>query len=142
MTEPTQTEQLVRSTQWFPAYDKRDPCPSKNYGIGAATLVFIVSGKAGAVNLTIYTGWYLKSVREEFGSKGWRSDVMAIDLGVHSHTPQYPNHTVKTDCYILQGDCYYDGSTLGAEEPFELLLSKGSDALWEYLENYYREQFK
>lgn len=45
-------------------------------------------------------------------------------------------------CKWLDGaPCYYDGSGLNAEPVFELLIEKGSDAVWEYLENYYEEVF-
>ena len=38
--------------------------------------------------------------------------------------------------------CYYDGSTLNADAPYQVLLTRGEDALWAYLEEYFHDQFE
>jgi hypothetical protein len=47
-----------------------------------------------------------------------------------------------TPCEWLDGKpCYYDGSGLAAEQYYNLLLRKGSEAVWRKLERYYRRTF-
>jgi hypothetical protein len=36
-------------------------------------------------------------------------------------------------CEVIGCECYYDGSTLNAEKPWELLLTEGHEAVWQFL---------
>jgi len=67
----------------------------------------------------------------------------ALDLGYHSPCPVYSDHEpVANDCKFVKGGvCYYDGSTLAAERPLEILLQFGEDLLWKFLELRYHAQF-
>lgn len=68
---------------------------------------------------------------------------MAIDLGYHSPEPMYEGHTpMAGDCRFTEGPCYYDGTSLGAAEPLEILKHRGEEALWRFLENYWRRTFE
>ena len=40
-----------------------------------------------------------------------------------------------------RGYCYYDGSGLNADKLRDIMLEKGSDAVWKELEDYYHETF-
>lgn len=43
-------------------------------------------------------------------------------------------------CEYLDGDvCFYDGSSLNAQKPFEILVTSGEEALWNYLQIYYED---
>jgi hypothetical protein len=94
---------------------------------------------------------------------------MAADLGYHSKTPMYegqkpmgavdmkinPDESKEiadrfirtetgtfTPCEYLDGaPCYYDGSGLQAETVLQMLIEKGGEAVWEYMESCYRQQF-
>jgi hypothetical protein len=95
---------------------------------------------------------------------------MAADLGYHSKTPMYEGQepmgssTMKieedvtkeglerfqfdkqptgtfTPCEFTDGPCYYDGSGLHAERVFDILVSKGGEAVWKYMEECYYSQF-
>jgi len=128
-----------------PAFDKRDPNPSKNYGIHGATMCFYVKGAEGTVQFIVYTNWMLPHVREEIPP---RADhrlcrPMAADLGYHSPVPMYEEQPMlQGSCEYLDGrPCFYDGSTLNAEPFLECLIAEGSEAVWAKLEDYYRSTF-
>lgn len=70
---------------------------------------------------------------------GWLV-LMAADLGYHWPSPQYDGQNRLEDCPLFDdGHCYYDGSSLDAEEPWRLLREEGDEALWQHLEDYWRE---
>jgi len=61
---------LTREIKFSPAYDKRDPDPSKNYGIHGVTITFLLKGEKGAVQFVLYTNWHLPHVDHEiFGDR-------------------------------------------------------------------------
>lgn len=139
-----------REIKFIPAYNKRSNNPSKDYGIGGVHLGFYLKGKYGVIQFTILTNWLLPEIQEEFdakplipGSPYLFHKPMPADLGYHSYVPMYDSHRPLTKkCEMLNGKtCYYDGSTLNAESIFEILCRKGSDGVWEALEEYYHETF-
>ena len=74
-------EKLERLIGFRPAYDKRDPDPSKSYGVGSVTIRFAVRGKHGGVSFGILTGWYPSSYRPPKGYSGLMSS------GIDYHSP-------------------------------------------------------
>jgi hypothetical protein len=96
---------------------------------------------------------------------------MAADLGYHSKVPMYDGQEVMgayeyklkvdetmegferfehvctptgtfTPCPYLDGaPCYYDGSGLQAERVLEILIEKGGEAVWQYMEECYHSRF-
>jgi len=44
---------------------------------------------------------------------------------------------MQQECPILKAPCYYDGSSLGAQKVFDILVEKGDEGVWEYMEKYY-----
>lgn len=134
-----------RRVSFHPAFDKRHPDPSKNYGIGAATIQFVLIGPGGATQFVMSTGWYLPHVRAGLLDKadlflkpdGW-------DVGYHSPVPQYDGQEPMGSgpCEYLNGrPCYYDGSGLAAEPVLDALLREGDAAVWRVLEQRYCELF-
>lgn len=133
------------------AFDKRDPDPSKNYGIHGCEMRFVLTGDKGAVQFVLYTNWQLPHVTEELVEKGITNPrdlkyvllPMPADLGYHSPKRRYKGQKVLTkSCPYLKGKpCYYDGSGLNAEPVYQVLLEKGSDGVWEELEKYYERIF-
>lgn len=138
-----------------PAYDKRDPEPSKNYGIHGCDLRMILKGDKGAVQFIVFTNWHLLHVTEEFVNKTIHKNVLdkydiicsflptPVDIGYHSPVPRYDGQDMVTDsCKYLDGrPCYYDGSGLEAERVYNILLKDGSDGVWAELERYYNDLF-
>lgn len=84
---------LKRILEFTPAFDRRDPDPSKCYGIHGVQMRFVVKGPLGAVQFLLYTNWQLPHVRQECEKRGCGSyclnKPMAADLGYHSPAPRY-----------------------------------------------------
>ena len=133
-------------------FDERTDNPNTNYGIGAMRIWFILKGTKGAVQVMISTSFYLPSTINEYMKDG--RDILKTlgkdskpfecwDVGFHSKKkPEYMNKSQQQDCDIL-GKCYYDGSSLRGEQDgvAEMFFEKGENAIWEYLEKRYEEQF-
>jgi len=137
-----------------PAFDKRSNNPKKDYGISACHIWFILKGKMGAVQVMLGTDWYLPETIAEYkeiGNKGktkpcdLRGDkefLKCWDVGYHAKKQQYKGQR-STPCDILKGKCYYDGSSLIGEDDkvVKMLLERGSDWIWKYLEKEYEIRF-
>jgi hypothetical protein len=119
--------------------------PNKNYGVAACRVIFYVIGAKGAVQWMIGTDWYPKAARDHLSKFAYRNEVQpqAWDIGYHAREPQYEGQTCLTnDCHLLGGKCFYDGSSLSAEEWVEGFLNGGTEWLWPRLEEYYRSVFE
>lgn len=144
----TSTKELKHEIEFLPAWDKRDCDPEKNYGISGVSIRFIVSGQNGAVQFVLSTNWHLPHVQKELEKKYFNDLILFApipsDVGYHSLRPMYDGQKPITDkCKYLGGKpCYYDGSSLAAQDYFETLVTEGDDALWERLEDYYHKLFK
>jgi len=130
---------------FYPAYDLR----SKGGGIHGVEMRWHLIGEHGVVQFVVFTSWMLPETQKEIDAKFDGPDhflhkPMAADLGYHARTPRYSGQTATANCNVLSDEesCYYDGSGLNAEPVFEILLRKGSDGVWKYLENYYKKTFK
>lgn len=137
---------FTRRITFEPAYDRRDPNPSKNYGIHGVNLRMVLKGDEGAVSFLVHTNWYLPHVQKEMESNGrpsWMFQPMPADLGYHSPKPMYDGQTpISQTCeHIGNVPCYYDGSGLNAEPVFVRLLEQGEDGVWAALEDYYAATF-
>ena len=141
---------MRRIVKLRPAFDKRDPDPSKNYGIHGVELKFALVGEKGATQFLVYTNWQLPHVTDEMINKSVngashsmleaRFLPMGADLGYHSKVEvEYATHF--DDCDLLDGECWSNVSGLAAERVFERLVREGDAAVWEELESYYVERF-
>ena len=129
---------MVKEIKFNPAYDKRDINPSKNYGIHGVELHFILKNEQGAVVFQLYTNWQLSHVVIPDSL----SKPFPADLVYHSPKSMYEGQDKLTDnCHILNGPCYYDGSGLNAQDPWNILLKEGSDGVWKFLEEYHNHVF-
>ena len=137
--------ELKREITFSSAYDKRDPNPSKNYGIAGVSIRFLLKGPKDAIQFVIHTNWYLPSVQAEMGTRVFIGETqpMGVDVGYHSHKPTYKGELVFSDnCGVTGGICYYDGSGLRAGQWVkDILLPKGSDGIWEAMEKEYQLRF-
>lgn len=144
---------LQRIIQTRPPFDKRDPNPSKDYGIGGLSIWFIIKGKEGAVTLHLGTKLYLAKQFREWHLKGesypFNNDDECMDcwdVSYHSPKRRYKDQTISNNsCEWLNGKpCYCDGSALRGRDDkvVENYLEKGDNWIWEYLEKIYNETFK
>ena len=153
-TKQRAVSEFVRKVEFSPAYDKRHPDPSKNYGIGGVNLRMVLVGAAGAVQFVLFTQWHLNHVAEEMRrgivERGSVDDAtlralfqpQPADVGYHSRKPRYEGQDVMSDdCEYLGCPCYYDGSGIAAWEVHQILLREGDKGVWKYLEDYYNEIF-
>jgi hypothetical protein len=137
--------EFTRTVRFEPAWDRRNSIPRKNYGVHGVEITFYLRGPEGVIQFKLYSGWHLPHVLEEWKSKGVPLPCpMAVDLGYHSPAPMYEGHTLITEkCEILDGKpCYYDGSSLAAEKIFNILLTEGDEAVWQAMEESYRQTFE
>lgn len=127
------------------AYDKRHPDPSKNYGICGCIIWFILKGPKGAVHFQIGTDWHLPEVQRELMNRFPRDGLVqprGWDVGYHSPKPMYEGQSSLGSCDILGCECYYDGSSLLADEWVPDFIAGGTDWLWPRLEQEYKERFE
>ena len=107
-----------------------------SHGRGGVALTFYAKGEKGAIQFAVLTGWEVEPGRR--CDRPTSDYPLPSDLGYHSPVQFYPEQEPMTDdCPVLGGKCYYDGSTLNAEEPFRVLCNEGHEALWTYLDAVY-----
>jgi hypothetical protein len=99
-------------------------------------LRMLLKGELGVVQFVLDTGFGNKTKMKQFMP-------LAVDVGYHSYKKMYENQgIVHNSCPYLEGmPCYYDGSSIHGCEVYEILLEKGSDGVWDYLESYYINTF-
>lgn len=143
---------LERTIITRPPFDKRSSNPKKDYGIGSMLIWYIVKGKKGAIQFQLNTGGYLRHVVQERANRGCLTYsngkpnlgiIEGWDLGYHSPKPMYDGQTMVSDsCEVLGGKCYYDGTSLGADEPLRVFINDGEEGLWKFLEGIYHDRFE
>lgn len=149
---------FIRELVIHPGYDKRNPDPKKNYGIHGCTVRFLLHNprRSRSVQFVAYTDWMPKNVQDEHMGKDvdprttaypdvcqvvTGTQPMGADLGYHSNRPMYRGQE-RMKCDLgKRGWCYYDGSSLAADEVRDTLLAEGSEGVWSMLEKYYIATF-
>lgn len=139
-----QVNGFERILEFRPAFDRRHPDPSKNYGIHGVEMRWLLKGSEGTVQFLLYTNWHLPHVATEHREgPSVLFQPLPADLGYHSPVPMYESHKPINDgkpCSYLDGrPCYYAGSILMADEIFAVLVKKGEAALWSRLEQCYTD---
>ncbi len=123
------------------------PGSGGSHGKHGLEIEFIVKGEQGAVTFLLYTGWFPQQIPEK--TKGnsivaWgKSTVLPVNLGYHSKTHQYDRQEpTSQSCELCDKQvCFYDGSTLNAQDAMYALVNGGDVKLWEFLESYYNYVF-
>lgn len=133
------------------AYDRRNEDPSKDYGIGACRIFFVVSGKKGAITVNFGTNWYLPSTVTEYKQVGVRGRIVDLEKesspitfyswDIHSKKKMYLGQKKMKACEFVKGGCYCDGSCSKSEQYLTLLLQNGSNAVLDQLEKDYKDYF-
>lgn len=132
-------EQIVKIR---PAYDNRH----KGQGIGGCNMFMALKGTKGCVILLVSTGWFLPCTMEwkeicveRGGISSWEARGMAVSYCSPVKLEEWQEP--RENCDWLGCTCYGDTGYTMADEPFGLLLTKGSDAVFEWLKNYYYSVF-
>ncbi len=140
--------------EFSPAYDKRHPNPRKNYGIRSVLFKFVLKKDNKAVQFLFDTDWYLPETVKEYRKQGvanYKSTVSlrgehdcgvnGWDVGYHSPIPQFEGQNPISKCEYIKGNCYSDGSGLYAQQNQEILIRKGREGVWKFLEKEWNETF-
>jgi hypothetical protein len=126
--------------------------PIKIHGRRPAVMRFYVGGPKGIVQFVGSTDWHkhLDDEKNPYRSLGHQRFECIVeqstlgpsgwDLGYHSKKPMYEGH-MKNECDLIKSGCYYDGSSLNAGPVFRMLVEQGSEAVFAYLEDYYKQVF-
>ncbi len=143
--------ELRRRVDFIGAYNLVRPEPHKNYGIHNMVIRFAVIGAKGAASINMSTGWYLPQdqlahVRMMTKGYPWDPEDLAqpniTDVGYHARAPQYEDQWSHENCELIDGTCYYDGTSLWGNEAWRLgFLHGGTEWLWPRLEQYYNHRF-
>ena len=127
------------------AYDNRNKAGG---GIGACEMFIVLKGSQGAVTLAVGTAWFLPCTKEwkelciarsggDVG--GWEPQGHCVSYC--SPVPLREDQEGRENCDWLGCTCYGDTGYTMADEVFPLLLEKGSDAVFDWLKDFYHSTF-
>lgn len=144
------TEKFERITKVRLPFDRRNDDPKINYGIGGLEVWFILKGPKGAVQFLVGFSIYLPHLYPEYAEKfpgSLEPKIRGWDVGYHAPAPHFEGHPPMEGCDVLGGaPCYYDGSSLRADEwGKELFSTRGQHIeplIWSRLEAEYRDRFE
>lgn len=138
-----------RIVRFLPAFDKRSPDPSKNYGVGGVGIYFVLKGAQGAVVLELLTPWMLPQVEKwhealaEARPSLLRAYSNATAGNLQFHSPvELPDSRQSTGaCNWLGMDhCWVvAGSFLAGDQAYLRLKTEGDEGLWAELQAFYDE---
>jgi len=106
----------------------------KTYGLHGMDITWLLRGPLGVAQFVVFTHW----TPGEVGHIDWLSrkisSPMAADLGYHALCAQYDGQTPMGDCdYLDDRPCFYDGSSLQAQELFARFVIEGDAVIWREL---------
>lgn len=134
---------LERIVRFEPGYDRRITPEGKNYGVHGMQIRFLLRGPKGVMQFLIMTDWFPPMTVREYAVfhpqpvNAYRP--IPADVGYHAYHPQYEDQTpIRDECSFLNGaPCYYDGSSLYADEVYDEFSVDGDAAVWRALEQRY-----
>lgn len=129
---------------WFlPAFDRRNPDPALDAGVGSVMVCFVLKGKNGAIVWSGITNWFLPHMANS--ALGLEADFGALfgySYSVHSLTPMSPNQPVSgKHCDYLGGQPCYVDSFYDEDRLAQVLIAEGSPGVWLEMEKRYHEVF-
>lgn len=142
----TRFERIIR---FSPAFDRRHSDPAKNYGIHDVHIYFCVKGEKGCAIFSMGTEWFLPETNswmiecsQRIGAREkWQPRGNAVCYCSPTPLHDWQVNNGRENCDWLGCTCYGDCSYTISDTVVQLLISKGSDAVWEWLENWYNETF-
>jgi hypothetical protein len=127
-------------------HDDKNCKPGKggSHGRHGLTIGFALIGSKGAVSFTLFTGWQPTDKKEFFSDYFKACAVGAMPSGLDYHSRTEEEYGMKRDnCkWLDDAPCWCDGSVLNSNDAFYCLVNGGTDALWEFLEGYYKCHFE
>ena len=142
------TDTFRRQVRFDPGHTiRRTKGDGSDYGIASMQIRFLLHGEHGTTQFALFSGWYPEKVPVPGRSwTDWHHTAPAgLDLGAHWDTPWSEYMTEEDGAYAhrecdmrASGMCWYDGSSLRADEFMETFFREGDDAVWTLLENEYR----
>jgi len=150
---------------FLPAFDRTDPDPKKNYGVGDLGIKFLVIGNKGIVEFDLSTNWYFDYVMDR--RVEWIKDLVQQKkenfLIKHVLCPKPMDLCYYSSVKVFEDDCYFENglhflenkslvyygykymdekeNMVAHDVAYWRLIKQGEDALWQYLEEYYYEVF-
>ena len=125
-------------------FDMRHKDPSYNYGIGGLLVYWVLVGPKGATQFAVSFPAYLPHVMAEGNVSN--TEIMGYDVGYHANYPMYDGQTDMDCSYTESGKCFYDGSSLRAdqwvEEIFSIRGERPEVRIWDKLEQEYMDRFE
>jgi len=126
------------------------PGKGNSHGKHGLEMRFVVKGDAGAVQFLLSTGWLPQRVLPDgihvrhLNLETSKTFPLPADLGYHSKKPHYAGQEpIDGSCEFCDGQpCYYDGSSLNANDAMYALVNGGDKALWAFLDAYYVHVFE
>jgi hypothetical protein len=109
----------------------------------------VVKGPVGAVEFAIWTRWptipsYFAGYNSMFAFDYNLQVNRPIPVGRESHwdVPCVDEEKGWHECSLTNsGFCYHDGSSLAGDNLWNILMKKGTDGVYEHLEDYYIKYF-
>lgn len=126
---------LRREIRWLPGYDHRADPEQRQYGCHGMDILWLLHGPKATIQFKLMTGWMPTWDYANFRDRS--HDVLPADLGYHADEEQYEEQTRRECDCRPSGWCYYDGSGLAANDTFRILVTKGEEAVWKHMEEYY-----
>lgn len=114
------------------AYDLRKAPDGKNYGIHGSEMRFGVKRGEITVTLCWMMPFFLPHIRNTLPLTLSRDYDGLGSIDYHSPVPLYPDQIPVHDCQYTGGDCYCDGTSLGASELFDKAVADPSE-IWKTL---------
>lgn len=111
-------------------------------GRHVAELHMILRSQRAEVVLILGTGWNLPETPPAMRYSTVHRDLPSgLAVEFHSADPQYDGHEARDGECDRWGTCYTDHGYSMSDQPAELLVRQGTDAVWEWLEWAYRDRF-
>lgn len=146
-------DDFTREIKILPAYDYRDE-PGDQRGAGGVRMIFVLLGPLGAISASLNTGWVARPLLRPWnrGGNNERAGRPGVDrtlvdiypsgdyVGAHSPVCREGFDVFADECDWLPGGfCHVSGSYLAAKNVLEILVTGGSDAVWEHLSALHQE---
>lgn len=139
----------------YPPYDcirglcANDGCPGgdlggNSHGRGSAVYYWALRGEGLAVNWSYFADEHLPETIEALTHHvGWRDSFpVGGPRSYHAATRSHEWEYQTEGCELLGLPCYSDSSYLAGKEGMALLLTEGNEAVWRWLEDYWRAMFE
>lgn len=143
-----------REVRVRPAYDCLvvQPCvhgsntcgvkPGQSHGRHNAEMHMVLRGHVAEVILVVGTGWDHPDTPQSASIRNhWDTLPNGRFVEFHSSVPRYEGHEPQGTRCERWPVCFGDVGYSMADVPARLLVVEGSDAVWAWLENAYRENF-